>query len=373
MSRLFNPGPTNVSSRVWEALNCGDICHREQEFVDCLNAIIRQVPMVVCSAGNHEAVMFGCSATGCNEAIFGSVFEPVILLMNGKYSERLAEIATRCNVPIKIVKLSADRPPTEAELVEVESVLKQRDEYSYVAFVHHETTTGAVLPLNRLGRAAAEGSKSLIVDTVSSFGILDIDVERDNIAFCTTSSNKGLQSLPGIGFVIARTTELEKARRNQSRSLYLDLPSEWKRQQKGQTRFTPAVQIAFACREAIEELLREGVGNRRRRYFDNARHLRLGLRQIGFKLIEHFSKDSPIITTVSLNGINYPNLHDTLKDKGLTIYSDDETLANGYFRIAIMGDTHREDIEQLLSILEYYYKTFIDNGCAKVRDRRESE
>lgn len=354
MPLLFNPGPTNVSRNVWSALNCGDICHREREFSECLAELRSRLLTIVRGSTTHDAVAFGCSATGCHEAVFNSVSGPIILVSNGKYSERLGEIARRAGLTVKTLRLPADRSPTEAELADVEQCLSERDNHRYVAFVHHETTTGSVAPLSRFGLAAARGGKSLIVDTVSSFGILDIDVNRDNIAFCTTSSNKGLQSLPGMGFVVGRVSDLEAAEKVSSRSFYFDLPAEWRQQQAGQTRFTPPVQIAYACCAAVNELLEEGVVNRRKRYEDNASHLRDGLEKLGYTLFSDFGGESPIVTTVSLEGIEYSHLHHALKSRGVTIYSDSGTLARGYFRIATMGAIERRDIDRLLMLMQEY-------------------
>lgn len=344
--KLFNPGPTNVSENVREAIKTPDICHREKEFSDVLCRVREKILKVVNGQETHTAIAFVSSATGCNEAVISSIEGKILLINNGKYSERLKKIAERYKLPF--VELKFD-PYKQAKLEKIEKVLKREPGITHIIMVHHETTTGIMIPLKKIGQLAKKYNKVLVADTVSSFGGHKINVKEDNLAFCTVSANKCLESFPGISLVIADKKELKKMK-GKSKSFYLDLYSQWEAEKRGQTSFTPAVQLFFALDKALDELLKEGVEKRIKRYQRNARRMRDGLKKLGFKfLLPDKLLQSNVITTLRLpKNMDYWKVHDRLKDRGYTIYTGKEILKKGIFRIATMGCLKKEDIDGFL-------------------------
>lgn len=347
---LFNPGPTNVSERVRNALKTKDICHREKEFSDVLTSVRSKVLKIVNGEGTHTAVVFVCSGTGCNESIISGIHGKILLIKNGKYSERLQGIIEKFNIPS--VTLNFD-PFKQIDLKKLEDALEEHDDITHILMVHHETTTGMLLPLHEIGQLAKKYNKILVADTISSLGGYRIDVKNDNLAFCTVSANKCLQSFPGISFVIARKSELETMK-GESRSLYFDLFKQWEyEEKKHQTPFTPAVQLFFALNEALDELLEEGIENRINRYKKNANRMREGLKKLGFKFILPDDLQSNILTAIHLpKEMDYWKVHDRLKGKGYTIYSGQETLDKGIFRVATLGHLKEEDINSFLNVFK---------------------
>ena len=99
--RLFNPGPTNVSEPVRDSIKTHDICHREPEFFEVLSRVNKTIINVLNGEGTHSAVLFVSSGTGGNEAICSSIHGKVLVINNGKYSDRLCEILERYDIPIK--------------------------------------------------------------------------------------------------------------------------------------------------------------------------------------------------------------------------------------------------------------------------------
>lgn len=114
---LFNPGPTNVSEVVRDSLRTRDICHREAEFCEVLKRVNDNIVSVLGGAGSHSAALFTSSGTGCNEAIISSIHGKLLVLNNGKYSDRLFDIAVRFGVPVERLRLNP-LEPMDLNLVE---------------------------------------------------------------------------------------------------------------------------------------------------------------------------------------------------------------------------------------------------------------
>lgn len=347
---LFNPGPTNVSEDVRNSVKTRDICHREKEFTEVLLRVNRNIIEVLNGEGTHSAVLFISSGTGCNEAICASIHGKVLVVNNGKYSDRICDILERYKIPMNRLKL----PPLEPiDLNLVEKQLKEDKEITHVYIIHHETTTGVLIPLRKIGKLAKKYDKLLCVDAVSSLGGHAFDLKEDNITFCSVNSNKCLESFPGVSFVIARTEELKKLE-GKSRSFYFDIYAQWKKGQSGETPFTPAVQLVFALDKALQEFIEEGCEKRIKRYKDLANRMRQGLKKLGFELILLPKEmQSNILTTVKMpDKMDYWQVHDKLKERGITIYSDKDVLNKRMFRVATLGHIGNDDIDWFLKNLK---------------------
>jgi 2-aminoethylphosphonate-pyruvate transaminase len=349
-TKLFNPGPTNVSEEVREALMIGDVCHREKEFHQLMDKVRSNLLKVAHGEETHTAIIFTCSGSGCNEAIISSIEGKVLLINNGKYAERLGEITKRYKIPL--VELVFD-PLNSIDPKVIEAYLRKDPEITHILMVHHETTTGMLAPLHEIGLLAEKYNKILAVDAISSFGGFKIDLKADNVGFCSVNANKCLESFPGISVVICRKEYLQNLK-GKSRSFYFDLYAQWEREEnKSESPFTPAVQLLFALDRALDKLLEEGPETRIKRYEQNAARMRKGLNELGFKTVLPYTMQSNILTALYIpEGLDYWVLHDRMKERGYTIYSGQGTLDQGIFRIATLGCLTEKDIEEFLQNLE---------------------
>ncbi len=346
---LFNPGPTNVSENVRGAIKTEDICHREPEFREVLLRVNKNIVKIFGGEGTHSAVLFVSSGTGCNEAICAAIHGKVLVINNGKYSDRICEILERHNVSFERLKFDPLEP---ININLIEKALKENKDVTHIYLVHHETTTGVLAPLRKIGELAKKYNKLLCVDAISSIGGHEFNMQKDNIAFCAVNVNKCLESFPGVSFVIARTEEIRKLE-GKSRSFYFDIFQHWKKEQEGETPFTPALQLIFALDKALEEFLAEGYKERIKRYESLSEKMRKGLKELGFELIL-FPKEmqSNILTTIKMpDDMDYWQVHDKLKARGITIYSDENVLSQRRFRIATLGSIGVKDVEWFLKNL----------------------
>jgi 2-aminoethylphosphonate-pyruvate transaminase len=192
-----------------------------------------------------------------------------------------------------------------------------------------------------------------IVDAMSSFGGIPIDMEKLGIDYLISSSNKCIQGIPGFGFVIARKNLLEKCGGN-ARSLSLDLYDQWQTMDKenGKWRFTSPTHVVRAFRQAMAELDEEGgIVTRHLRYSKSQRILVEGMRNLGFETLLDDELQSPIITTFispKSSEFDFVEFYNRLKNRGFVIYPGKVTDYQ-CFRIGNIGDIHANDMENLIA------------------------
>jgi len=350
---LLNPGPVNVTERVRQALLKPDLCHREKEFSDLMQLIRSKLVRAFGIQNDFDAVLTTGSGTAALEMAVSSCLgegQTLLVIRNGVYGDRIAAMAEAYGFNIQCLDTPWGEPPL---LNEIEQALKQNSKIEVVALVHHETTTGLLNPVHEIGELVQTYKKRFLVDSISGLAGDDLDFNRAGVDFCVGTANKCLQGLPGVSFVLVRKTELARLEKIPERSHYLNLYKNHQAQEKGDTLFTPAVQIHYALDAALDELLEETVKNRINRYAQAAEMLRKGFQKIGLELIIPEEYRSNTLTALKLpEGVTYTGLHDQLKEKGFVIYAGQKKLSESIFRIANMGDITAEEFQRLLDTLK---------------------
>ena len=349
---LLNPGPANTTSTVKSALVCPDMCPRETEFGDILYRISEDLVRVVGSPETFVAVLFCGSGTAAVEAALTSIAPGrgrTYIVNNGAYGQRMVEIADTYHIPHQ-ARVFAPERPIRLEVVEDDL---RHGAFTHAAFVHHETSTGMLNPLADLGRLCREHGVTTIVDAMSSYAGMPIDANVSGVDFLISSANKCLQGMAGLSFVICRREHLQEIeRKSTGRSYYLDLVAQHDYFERShQMRFTPPVQVAYALRQAIDELFAETVDGRYARYCDSWTTLQKGMASLGFVRLLPDSTASRILT--SYYYLDHPRFefeafHDALYRRGFTIYPG-KVMELKTFRLANMGAIDRADIEAFLS------------------------
>jgi 2-aminoethylphosphonate-pyruvate transaminase len=274
----------------------------------------------------------------------------MLVIRNGVYGDRIAAMAEAYSFKIQCLDTPWGVPPV---LDDIEQALKQNPNIEVVALVHHETTTGLLNPVHEIGELAKKYKKRFLVDSISGLAGDDLNFNRASVDFCVGTANKCLQGLPGVSFVLVRKTELARLEKIPERSHYLNLYKNHQAQEKGDTLFTPAVQIHYALDAALDELLEETVKNRIERYSQAAAILRKGFQEMGLEFIVPQDHRSNTLTALKLpEGVTYANLHGRLKEKGFVIYAGQKKLSESIFRIANMGDITTEEFQRLLNTLK---------------------
>jgi 2-aminoethylphosphonate-pyruvate transaminase len=236
----------------------------------------------------------------------------------------------------------------------VERALAENSAITHVALVHCETTSGLLNPLAEVAAVVARQRRAFIVDAMSSFGALPLDLREMAITAVLASSNKCLEGVPGIAFAVVETKAIERAKRV-APSLSLDLHDQWRGfESNGQWRFTPPVQVVAALVEALRVLEAEGgPAARGAHYAANFRTLADGMARLGFSLFLDESIQAPIIATFRTPPdprFRFDDLYAALATRGFIIYPGKLTQAQS-FRIGCIGALEPEDFERLVSAI----------------------
>ncbi len=352
---LFTPGPLTTSYTVKQAM-LRDFGSRTREFVEVVRDVrSRLLRLAGVPSSTFDAVIMQGSGTFALEAVVSSTVPPgrgLLVLVNGAYGRRIAEIARVLGIPCRRLEYPEHRCPDPAD---VARVLEEAPEVSHVAVVHCETTTGIINPVEAIGRVVSDQNRVFLVDAMSSFGGIPIDLEACGIDYLVTSANKCLEGVPGFGIVLARRAVLE-ATEGYARSLSLDLLAQARRlQEDGQFRFTPPTHALVAFRQALIELDCEGgIAARSARYQNNHRLLLQGMASMGFEPYLSGENRGYIITSFRYPAhpaFRFETFHDLLEQRGHVIYPGKLGHAP-CFRIGHIGHVFSHDVVSLLGAIE---------------------
>jgi len=352
---LLNPGPATTTDTVKLSQVVPDICPREKEFGRVMEFVSNELTKIVANVSEFSTILFGGSGTAVVESIITSVVpydKTILIVNNGSYGQRIIDMSKRHKIKHIEFKSSPIKP---IDLKRLEGVIKSSSDISHLAVIHNETTTGLLNNLDQLGELSRKYKIDLIVDAMSSYAALPIDMKKQNISFLAASSNKNIQGMAGVGFVIANQQKLKNLKTIQPRSFYLSLFEQYENFIKSkQMRFTPPVQTLYALKQAIIELKSEGVKNRHIRYIKSWELLTKSLKNLGLSYLVEDENHSKIITSIEIpDSIDFVNMHDYFYSKGFTIYPGKIEEFNT-FRIANIGHIDSNDIRDFIKLLKMY-------------------
>ncbi len=313
---------------------------RDATFLRINREVLERLPEVVNAKGTHVTVPMQGSGTFAVEAML-TTFVPrsgkVLLLVNGAYGQRAKRICLIAGRTIAVHETPEDTPP---DLAEVEKVLKADTDISHVFAVHCETTSGILNPIVEIGALVEKHRRRLLIDAMSAFGALPLDAAKTRFDALAASSNKCIEGVPGLGFVICREAALAETKGNAT-TLVLDLHDQWQNfANTGQYRFTPPIHVIVSFHQALQEFWAEGgQPGRGGRYAENCKVLIEGMRELGFRTLLPDRLQAPIIVTFHMPEdakFVFQSFYDKLKDRGYVIYPGKLTVADS-FRIGCIG------------------------------------
>ncbi|MDF2956088.1 MAG: Archaeal aspartate aminotransferase [Candidatus Alkanophagales archaeon MCA70_species_2] len=350
------PGPVTVSPRILRALSKPVINHRGEEFAALYRECVELLKYVF-QTGNDIFVLSG-SGTCAMEAAVGNVLgighgSKVVTIANGKFGERLKEIAERYGVVVP-VEFEWGLP---IDLEAVKRALEEEKEVRAVTLVHNETSVGMLNPAREIGRLARKYDALFILDCITSIGGTDVPVDKLGVDIAIVGSQKCLGMPPGLSAVSVSERAWEVIEENKGKvPYYMDLQAYKRSFEKGQTPYTPTLPLFFALKEALEIIKEEGLENRIKRHKSMAEAVRaavLSLRLDLFPRLDEFSEYSNTVTAVRIpNGITDDQLRGGMKKLGIVIAGGQERLKGKIFRIATMGNISARDILTAIQALE---------------------
>ncbi|MGN6305608.1 MAG: 2-aminoethylphosphonate--pyruvate transaminase [Mesorhizobium sp.] len=288
----------------------------------------------------YDCVPLQGSGSYCVEAMLGS-FVPkdgkVLVLANGAYGLRAAQTMNYLGRAHTLIDKGDYLPPRGDE---VAAALDADSAITHVLAIHCETSSGILNPVPEIAEVVKAKGRKLLVDSMSAFGAVPLDVNDIGYEAMVSSANKCIEGVPGFGFVIAKKSALEAGKGN-SHSLSLDVHAQWAAMEKtGQWRFTPPTHVVAAFLEALKMHEAEGgVAGRGARYTRNRDVMVAGMRELGFETLLSDRWLSPIIVTFfcpAHEKFVFNRFYELMKDKGFIIYPGKLTVVES-FRVGCIG------------------------------------
>ena len=278
----------------------------------------------------------------------------ILIIDNGAYGKRMCQITKIYKLDTVIFESSSIAP---IDLTALGGSNKTEKGLTHLAMIHHETTTGLLNDITAVGKLCATYKISFIVDSMSGFAAIPVDMKTMNIDYLAASSNKNIQGMAGIGFAICNKRALSATESIPMRNLYLNLYAQYAYFEKThQTRFTPPVQTFYALKQAIIETKEETIEKRYARYTKSWETLLSGIGLMKLEYLIDKEYHSKIITSIiepKNDKYDFEEMHDFFFERGFTIYPGK---VNNYdtFRISNIGQIDYIDIQNFLKVLKEY-------------------
>ena len=336
---LLTPGPLTTSAETKSAM-LTDWGSWDGAFNELTASVCRDLTAIVDAQAEHVCVPLQGSGTFAVEAALGTLVPrggKVLVPDNGSYCKRIVRILKYLGREAIVLPHGEQEP---ADPARIDAALGADPSITHVAQVHCETGTGILNPLAEIASIVAKRGRGLIVDAMSSYGAIPIDARTLRFDALIAASGKCLEGVPGMGFVIARRTVLERAAGNSS-SLAMDLLDQWQYLQKtGQWRFTPPTHVVAALRAAINQYQAQGgLSARLARYTENCAALKSGMRAMGFRTFLPDALQAPIIVTFHSPPdpkYDFADFYRRVRDRGFTLYPGKLTAVDT-FRVGCIG------------------------------------
>lgn len=337
---LLTPGPLTTAASTKAAMQ-RDWGSWDADF-RAMTARLRAALLEIAGATglDYDCVPLQGSGSYCVEAMLGS-FVPrdghALVLANGAYGKRIATTLRYLGRDHTVHDTGDYLPPRAAD---VERLLAANAAITHVVVVHCETSSGILNPIGEIAEVVARLGRRLLIDSMSAFGAVPLDVRTLPCEAFVSSANKCIEGVPGFGFVIAKKSALEAAKGN-SHSLALDLYDQWDVMNRtGQWRFTPPTHAVAAFLEALRLYAEEGgQPGRLARYTRNRDVMVAGMQSLGFEPLLTDVWRSPIIVTFfspAHANFNFARFYELMKEQGFIIYPGKLTNVES-FRIGCIG------------------------------------
>lgn len=349
--QLRIPGPTPCPEEVLKAMARQMINHRGEEFARLIRKLTADLKQVF-QTKNDVFILTGSGTGGMEAAIVNTLSpdEPVLVPVNGFFSERFAQIAHRYGADVRRLEFpwGAVVDPDA-----IRKALREKPEITAVVMVHNETSTGLTNPLSEIARVVKEFDKLLIVDGISSLGSLEFRTDEWGIDVAITASQKGWMAPPGVAMISFSPKAWEAYKKAQMPRFYWDLGEARNFLERGQTPWTPALPVFFALEASLELILNEGIANvwaRHRRVGDKVRK---EVKALGLSLFPDEAFASNTVTAVkSPDGLDTGKLLASLRQEGVVLAGGQGELRGKIFRIGHLGLVAESDIDEIMEKLK---------------------
>ena len=348
--KLFTPGPVEVSPKTLAAFSRPMIGHRGDDFKNLYRDIH---PKLQTLFGTKQPVFLSTSsAWGVMEAsIRNLVDHGVLCCMCGAFSDKWLEVARRCGKMAEPLQVDWGKHIDHRDLDRALATGK----FDAVTLIHNETSTGVMNPLPEICCTLAKyPDVALILDTVSSFSAVKIDMDALGIDVMLTGAQKALALPPGFSLFAVSEKAFARAEKIASRGFYFDFLEFKEQQVEWMTPSTPSIGHIFALQSKLAEILAEGLTNRYERHSRTNALVHDWVRRARFNFFAEDGFRSKTLTCVKNNkGIDVIGFARKLRERHHIVIDPGYGRLRGQtFRLSNMGDETEETVSHLLACLD---------------------
>ena len=337
------PGPSNVPDRILRAMDYPTIDHRGPDFAKIGAACLAGMKTIF-KAKSH-VVIYPASGTGAWEAALVNLLaegDLVLMVETGHFATLWHKMAS--NLGLKTEFLETDwRRGVDPQAVEDRLRADKDGKIKAVCVVHNETSTGSTSRIDDV-RAAINASSHdalLMVDTISSLASIDYRHDEWGVDVTVSGSQKGLMLPPGLSFNALSERAIQESKTGGMRRSYWDWQDQIAANASGAFPFTPATNLMYGLKEAIDMLHEEGLDNVFARHDRHAEATRQAVQAWGLEVLCQEPKNY----SSSLTAVLLPEGHNADEFRATVLENFDMSLGNGLsklagkvFRIGHLGD-----------------------------------
>ena len=350
---LMGPGPSDVNPRVLEAMAKPTVGHLDPQFLGILNDVRQMLQSVFQTRNQLTLAVSGTGSAGMETCVV-NLIEPgdaMLVCVAGVFGQRMKEVAERAGAGVTAIEVPWGQVFTPAQ---VQEAIRQHGPFKVVGIVHAETSTGAAQPIEPISQVVHGAGSLLLVDTVTSLGGMEVNVDGWGVDACYSGTQKCLSCPPGLSPVTFSppAERVIASRKTKVQSWYLDM--NLVRQYWGSDRLyhhTAPINMIYALHEALRIVLEEGLPARWDRHLRCHRLLRRELESLGIRFLADSAHQLPMLNAVSApDGVEEAAVRKRLLEEfSIEIGGGLGAFKGKAWRIGLMGEAATErNVQELM-------------------------
>jgi serine---pyruvate transaminase len=341
---LLTPGPTPVPPEVLEAMALPMIHHRTPQYQEIFSEVLKGLRIVFQTAG--EVIVFASSGTGSMEAAVANALSPgdrVLVLEAGVFGQRFTKICKAFHQDARVVSVPFGESIPTDEVLEI--IKKEGTRLKAVLCQLSDTSTGALMEVERLAQAVRNTDTLLIVDAISGLGVDPLKFDEWGVDIALAGSQKALMTPPGLSFVAVSEKAWKQIAVAKNPRFYFDFQIAREFYKNNDTPFTPAISLVRAVNVALKMIQKESLEKCFARHQSLARATRAAVQALGWELLSKESITAGLTPVKFPPGVDGGKLLNRLKDEyGIWFTGGQASLKGKIMRIAHMGFIGPEDL-----------------------------
>lgn len=356
---LMIPGPINFDPGVLRAMSAPTASHVSPEFIACFGETLELMKQVFLAPSGTPFVIAG-SGTLAMDLAASNLTEPgdkAVAISTGYFGDRMVDILQRYGAEVSVLRAEVGEVVPfdliDAELARVKPKL--------LTLTHVDTSTGVAIDVQAVAQIGRKHNALVIVDGVCSVAGMELQQDAWGVDVAFTASQKAIGVPPGLALLVAspRAIEAFKKRESPVGSYYADWASwlpvmEAYIARKPAYFGTPAVNLVYALRESLRQILAEGMDKRVARHKKLSDAFKAGIDAIGLKQVAA----RPEISATTMTAPYFPAGVDAkvigkIRERGIVVAGGlHPAIREKYFRVGHMGVVSPADISATLSAIE---------------------